>query len=824
MIDEYIQQILNSAIPINESIKSSDFTGSVHLLQEKIIDLFRFTSIQLAPSFLNQMIKYIQEDVCSQDKRKRFASAVAVSALMQLYPFDEYVPQFKIIIEKLIVPGYKPLVQIGSIVVGRLARIRGPNRDFFLKELVNTGLKELKQIENIDSRYAFASIWKELALNAPEHFFPLGATFSTAITSSLLYCDRNVNEILINTLECLFNSESAALGTDFLAELHNVLLFSTIKNFGEVKNIEEIIITYQLIHVIIKIKPFISNRNAENLLIPICISHLNLSNYEIVFLSIKTLFLLFENKIINISSELYEKIFNLLFDWVLKKPLETQPLIHDLIVIFKKFDIKSIQLLIQKFSFLLINLNSSIAAPLVFDLMISSISAFPSNNTNISMFISFFPNILNKAGFPIPIHRLLKELNRSYPIWCTSFFIFRNQLIQIIKQELMKNSQLTDRVVISLLSLSQFPELDYQNSISFIHLVLKQTKCQDIEVRKHVPITILSLFQHLKDQIPLNIILELVKFALDDPSRSVRINSLKAFKENIFLFISQQDIFPLFCRFINDESYDVRKLALNIIQKIPVIDYSLMRKIFLESLNQLNPNLSLVLPTITPIWLIFPHLLDSISSILPIYAVQVYDKFFDLLQKRFQRFNEKSLVFTNSAILKDVDSCLIKSISKLYILCPTLIPIDPIIEMFLLILQLPVHPWTKIEGLKAIKRLVIHGVKLNNDIMTPLISIITSNMSSKLVIKTLKVIGSLGFTEYPKKIKKSIFVYRSTFLDSQSFKNYFLNIIFKYLIKQFNSVNVLSIREAIFHCSASIFHLEPSIIPQFLSPFFKNCL
>ena len=32
----------------------------------------------------------------------------------------------------------------------------------------------------------------------------------------------------------------------------------------------------------------------------------------------------------------------------------------------------------------------------------------------------------------------------------------------------MKNSQLTDRVVISLLALSQFPELDYQNSMMLI--------------------------------------------------------------------------------------------------------------------------------------------------------------------------------------------------------------------------------------------------------------------------------------------------------------------------------------------------------------------
>jgi len=824
MIDDFIQQILFSAVPLNESLKSSDFQGNVQIIREKIIDLFRFTSIQLAPSFLGTMLKHIQEDVCSQDKKKRFGSAVSLTALMSLFPFDEYIPQYRGIIEKLIIPGYKPLVNIGAAVVGRMARIRGNYRDSFLKELIELAIKDLSKTENPDCRYASAVIWREIAENAPEHFFRMGTSFATIITNALILPDRIVNEILISTIEILFNSESAALGADFLTEMHNLLLFSTIKSFSELKKTEDLVITYQLLLVLIKLKPYLSSRNAESLIVPQCKLHLVSQNYELMSYSVKTLLHLHKIQVYQIDDALYDIIMGTVFDWVIKNPSDTYQLCQESILTFGKSTIKIVQQFIVKFNHILSVIPSTVSAPLVFDLSIAAIVSFPENNPNILLLISNIPNILARSPIPMPIHKLLSALNLSHPRWSVNFIVFRNQIIQILRLELITQSINTDRLVITLLSLQELKVMEPQDAIKSVHLVLRQIDCKDIDVRRNIVGTVFKLYRHIPGSIPLQVILKLVKFALDDSIRTVRIESLKSFTKETYSYISQQEIFPLFCRFTNDESFEVRKAAFGIIQNLKGIDLSLMRSILFNSLKQMNPNLSVIVPGTTPTWIVFPNLIDSISSIIDVYAIQLYDMFSDLLTKRFRSYSDKSLVYTNSAILKDIDTCLIKSISKLYIKCPKIVPLTPIIDMMILILDLPVHHWTKIECLKALKRLSINGVQIGKLVLSSLISIIQSNMSSKLVTKTLKVIGSLGLVEINNLKKKHSLIYRSSLSNPIHFKHFFVNTIFKYMLNQFQSMSIISLREAIFHCAASLFHLEPSIIPQFLEPFLNPCL
>lgn len=59
-MEKLIRTVINSAIPPNESVKKSDFLGSVRNLQEKIIDIFRYCSLQFLPPFLDGMLNKIE--------------------------------------------------------------------------------------------------------------------------------------------------------------------------------------------------------------------------------------------------------------------------------------------------------------------------------------------------------------------------------------------------------------------------------------------------------------------------------------------------------------------------------------------------------------------------------------------------------------------------------------------------------------------------------------------------------------------------------------------------------------------------------------------
>lgn len=828
-MDEYLKQILASAVPLNESVKSSDLMSSSKMVQSKIIDLFRYTSVQLAPSFLTKILSFIDEDAQSIDKRKRYASAVCLTAIISLYPFDHQVPLFSPIIDKLLKPGYKPLVQVGASVAGRIARINGPNRDKYLSGLVHKAQIYLEKFDNPDERYAAATIWHELALVAPELFYSLGTTFANIVCNTLFHHDQQINELLTNAIEVLFTSESASIGQSFLIEIHNILMFTTIKNFSEVHNPAEIVGTIQILLLLLKLQPTISKRNANNLIYPQCEAFINAPNMEISFYALETIFQMARLEVIEISQDAYSNIFNTLANWGFKQPQETLYLIQDMIEIFRKFDPKSCQQLLQLINLFNEKLPPSIGPPVAFEITITAIESFPNFNANISAFITYVRKILEKSQVPLQIHRLLQALNKSIPQWASTFNMFKSQILQIIRQELTIQSSLTDRLVIVLEALYEFPEVETHDAIDLATLIEKLMISKDIDVRRLVVGAIVHLFKSSEGNLPLRLMIRMVKFAIDDSSRSVRLNSVKSFIPETYPYISQQEVFPTFCRFLNDEFTEVREHALNVIKQLPIFNFTVVRNMMLSSLKTMNPNLSIIVPSTMPVWIIFPLILEAAAPFLHLYAEGIFEKISDMLRRRFTLYKDKTLIFANSTILREVDASLIQSIQNLHLICPDIVPLSPIIDILKDMLELPVHPWTKIEGMKALKNLAESGVKFGDVLMPTLLDILHESSNSKLVIKTLKVIGCLG---KPKEIQtrtKKQSIFRSSIINIPIFKSYFISRIFPFLHKCFNSISIITVQESVVKCIAMIFHVEPSIIPEMLPevineilPYIKN--
>ena len=233
-MDKLIRSVISSAIPPNESLKSSDFLGSVKNLQEKIIDIFRYCSLQFLPPFFDVMLSKISQNSTSQDKKTRFSTAICITALINLFPNDENVYYYKPIIENLLEPGYRPIVDTGALVLNRFARISGPNRDIFLSHLILKSRIISSKTASTEEKYTAAVIWKELARSYPEGFYNLKKSF---FNDFFLIIERIKNEkiiyyLLIETITELFQSEAASVGVKFLENFHESLLNKTIDIFS----------------------------------------------------------------------------------------------------------------------------------------------------------------------------------------------------------------------------------------------------------------------------------------------------------------------------------------------------------------------------------------------------------------------------------------------------------------------------------------------------------------------------------------------------------------------------------------------------------------
>ena len=431
-MDELIVNIAEYAYPAQESIKSSDFSANVKNLTEYIISIFRNLSLQFVPPFLNGFLLKIESDAKSDDKRKRYAAAVCLSSLFDLFPIDEYISQYKKVVEPLLTPGYKPILHIGAMVVGNLALIIGDSKDLFLHNLVTKCFNDLKVDNPPDVRYAAAVIWSELAKTIPEIFYTL-SNFELIILENLQSGDRVICELLINVLYSLFTSESSSVGSSFLLELQDLLISTTSKNFLDSWQPEKIIIFFQLLNVLLKLKPYFSKKIAENILFGKCVALLKDKNFEIVLYSIETILRLYKFNVIKVEKKLYDEIINVLFEWSKEQPTGTLQIFEKFILSFPDYLDEISEPFLKRLSHLLKVQDGPL---FVYNMIVTAIASLPTR-TNIVQYLSFMTKMMSKSNVPIPIYTILSALNSKRPKWTQNYIYFMNQIMYVIRQEIL---------------------------------------------------------------------------------------------------------------------------------------------------------------------------------------------------------------------------------------------------------------------------------------------------------------------------------------------------------------------------------------------------
>lgn len=819
-MDDLISQILAASVPLRESVNPSDFLSLVKGVQTKIVELFRYTNLNLVPPFLSSILKSIDEYVKMTDKRRKFAAAISLTAIIQLFPFDDFVAQFQPIIDRLLKPGYKPLLKIGTLVLGQLSKIRGHNRDLYLRELVEQSRKQLMQTENVDARYASALIWEELSMTAPEHLFSLEDAFAITITESLTHEDLEISDILIHTCENLFDSKSAPLGATLMTQMPEYLLKVIKERFSNSKTNDQILTNLKLLQFLLEIKPYLPKQVIESELQPQCLQLLKHQNTTIVEAAVLALTTMKTINEIEVDPKVVEGIITMLFTWAKKDPMKTISTFSEVIKAFPDNLLGSIQKFIKRLADFMGAVNPSVGPSFCFKVSISLISALPPD-INIEPILDNILYILNKSIVPLPIHKVIIALNKGHPQWGQEFSLFKYTILQIIRQELTITSIRTDRIMYSLLALNEIDNISFSDALEFNSLINKLKKSKDTEVREIIAKSAIKLFYDFPEDIPLTTIRKLVKFALEDPSRNVRMRTLKSFKAPTYRYLSQPDIFPLFSQFLYDEDIEIRKEAFFLVRNLPVFEKSVIRNFLLSSIKQTSTKFNVVTSEIEPAWHVFPNLIGAAGPMLPVYAEAIFGRFISILNQRFKSndVKERSLMYMNSAILLTIDESLIKSVTKLRIMCPKLIPVSPIIDIFSTILTLPVHPWTLEQSLKSLKNLIASGVVVNEnkELMTVLFDLIRTNQSIKIVTKAMKVIGAIGSPELPIQPKKHSLVIKNGMAQRGKFMKYFISKYFNYLVDLFIHVNLENTRESIAKCISCLFLYAPNEIPQFTS-------
>lgn len=821
-MDELILNIFDFAYPAQESIKYSDFSTNVNNLNEYIISIFRKLSVQYLSSLINGLLDKITIESSSENKRKRYAAAVCISSLFILFPYDEYIPQYAKVVKPLLAPGYKPILHIGAIVVGRLAHIAGEYRDIFLHDLVSSTLNDLKPNNPPDVRYAAAVIWDELAKTAPEILFTFDTELQSIILENFQAHDRVICEILINVIYSLFTSESSSIATGFLLELQELLIATTTKFFSDTSNPDEIIIYCQLLHILLRLKPYISTLMAESLVLVKCKQLIKSQNLEIILNSIAIISRLHKIKVVNIDKSLYNEMINILFEWSKLVPLNT-------LDVFKKF-IKSFPAYLKEDGELLLRRLQPYLAiqdgPIfVYNILVAIIGALPREN-NIIHFLTFISHHLSKST--IPIYTLLTLLHNTRPRWTKNYVYFLNQLLCMIRQELISQSPDTTRLNISLLSLLQIPIQNLDDALELNTLIMELTTNKDVQVREKIARVSLHLFAKMPDKIPLVKIIKLVKFALDDTSRSVRLNTLRAFGPSTYKLLSQPDIFPIFSKFAYDESPEVRKEALLIFASLHVVTGTVVRNLLLSSLKLMASETHCFTTESIPMWFVFPRLIIAATPWLNIYAESIFQKLMLILEDAFSDLSGKGKAqsYMTSCMYQDIYESLIKSIAKLYQICPDLIPIKPILNIYIKILKEPVHSWIKIHVLKSLKNLgsIQNLYEIKPEILPVLLDFVLKTNPKKLVIKAMKVIGTIGIIDISRKAQATSFFYLNSLSNPRVFRNFFVSTLINFLNNEFKSTNIESKRENITGIISVIFRLHPDMVPQYLDPFLGTFL
>lgn len=822
-MEKLIRTVINSAIPPNESVKKSDFLGSVRNLQEKIIDIFRYCSLQFLPPFLDGMLNKIDQNSHSQDKKARFSTAICLTALINLFPNDEFVYFYQPIIKKLLVPGYRPIIEFGAIVLDRFARISGPNRNRALTDLIEQHSIFSEKSVSTEVKYTAAVIWKELAHSYPEGFYNMKSVFIKEFYEGIKKTknDKVIYYLLIEMMTELFQSEAASVGVSFLEDFHESLLQNMIETFIS-GNVDQMHIIFDLLQVILTIPPFIDKQTAGRIYTK-CKEGLDSKHAEIITYSINIILLLLNQNLISKPDELMKNLFDRLILHVKSDWKAIEPILIKLIIFFTEEDdsLTKIEKIYQK-------LPKQDAALYAFHLTFSVLNF--GKVKNISPYLESIIKYNKESKTPIPIQDVLNVLNLSYKDWFENSY-FKGKILYAIRQELSRSifpNDPTERLIISLKALRQIPSFTYINAIELKNLIMKLTDSLDFELRALIVPTVLHLFHEYPNQIPLDTIFDLVRFALNDPVIIVRKKSLKAFTEITYQYLEQQDIFSEFYKFSYDESPEIRKEALNIIKNLKTFDLAMMRHLLLSSINLINSNFGIIIPETTPVWVVFPNLINASKPIIHVYAESFFNIFYKMLTSRFIdiKLQDTTHILMNSAIMKEIDESLIKSVTKLYLLCPEIIPVKLILDVFCSVLTQSVHPWTKENVLKSLKNIAEKTIITDScpNIFNALQTVIQQKESIKLVTKALKVMGVVGVADIPLNPPKERLFLRSALTNVLYFNQYILSIYFKYLNDSFDSNNIDSTRKKIASCVVNIYYADSGGVQEHLEPFLSKYL
>ena len=435
-MDKLIKQLVASAIPSNDSsIKKDGFLDLVNNLQEKIIDIFRYSSLQFLPPFLDGMLATIKQSSESQDKKTRFSTAICVSALINLFPFDDEVRHYREIIEKLLVPGYRPVVEIGAMTLGRLAKISGQNRDRFLNDLIEKNRVFTKPSIGKEVKYTAAIIWKELAHSYPEGFFILKKAFYEEIRNGIYSSldEPGICSILIDIIKELFQSEAASIGFSFIEDLHEYLVETTTAFFSRESEPKSVI--FDLLIVLLKVPPFINQSIAISRIMPQCRNCLKSANFAIVSSSINVILLLQQMKIIEKSKEIEDRIFHVISDWVMRDriihdrvirdPVPTEPSFISIVLQYSNEN--NSEFLCQKIDEILQKLPKPRCYSFAFDLCFAVLQV--GKTRDVPSFLKRITDIMLEAPVPLPIDKVINVLNHSYSNWSHEFIFFKNSVI-----------------------------------------------------------------------------------------------------------------------------------------------------------------------------------------------------------------------------------------------------------------------------------------------------------------------------------------------------------------------------------------------------------
>ena len=144
-----------------------------------------------------------------------------------------------------------------------------------------------------------------------------------------------------------------------------------------------------------------------------------------------------------------------------------------------------------------------------------------------------------------------------------------------------------------------------------------------------------------KDQnflIPISTVLNILTATVSDPSKRVRTKTVKAFLKTPMFdsVLAQPCVFKIFSKFLNDEAEDVRNISLSILKRLKSVHPSFLRSLIFSTVKQMSTSFGRIVPESNPTWNVFPHILSASSSLLSIYANQIYIILMDMLSKRFE--------------------------------------------------------------------------------------------------------------------------------------------------------------------------------------------